>query len=330
MRVFRIFFISNMIIFFFFVKLSITSSFAHQMERADSAQGLSSRGGSETGSSYLESGLYITSYTATVFVAALFAFGLLFISLLIAFSVMLQSCQSNSSGVIQLQETSDDYGYCKVFALHSELNALESDEFPKICKTLAIQYVKDGQYQRDLNLTMSVAESYLSSLAPQNDGLDVVLIDLDDIFLSNLSTHQLHNRLGQHVMNEWAEKAKHLKHMLVLGLFKKLQARGWSLILVTRKPEKQRNAVQESLIAAGYGGWSSLIMRSDGEMQLEIWEYFSRKRTQLQNQNFRITSMISSQLDALTGPCLGKRNFKLANPFYNRLKDHTESIQLLR
>ncbi|XP_043697839.1 uncharacterized protein At2g39920 [Telopea speciosissima] len=300
------------------------------MEHADSAPSLSSRGGSEIESNYLETGLYITSFAATISVAALFAVGLLFITLLIALAFMLQSCQSRSSGVIQLLETSNDYGYCKVFALHAELNALETDEFPKVCKTLAIQYVKEGQYLRDLKLTMSVAESYLSSLAPQNDGLDVVLIDLDDIFLSNPCTRQLHNRLGQHDMNEWAEEAKHLKRMLVLGLYKKLQARGWSLILITRKPEEQRNAVQENLVDAGYGGWSSLIMRSDAEMQMASWEYLSGKRAHLQNQSFRITSVISSQLDALTGPCIGKRNFKLANPIYYRLKDQNNSIQLLR
>ncbi|XP_042512414.1 uncharacterized protein At2g39920 [Macadamia integrifolia] len=293
------------------------------MEHADSAQSLLSRGGSEMESSFLESGLYITSLAATIFIAALFTVGLLFITLLIALAFMLQSCQSRSSGVIELLQTSDDYGYCKVFTLHAELNALEADEFPKVCKTLAIQYVKEGQYLRDLNLSMSVAESYLSSLAPENDGLDVVLIDLDDFFLSNPHNHQLHNRLGQHDMNEWAEEAKHLKHMLVLGLYKKLQTRRWSLILITRKPEEQRNAVQESLIVAGYGGWSSLIMRSDSEMQMASWEYFSRKREHLQNQSFRIRSVISSQLDALTGPCLGKRNFKLANPIYYRLKDQT-------
>ncbi|KAJ4977956.1 hypothetical protein NE237_008736 [Protea cynaroides] len=302
------------------------SSFTHQMERGDSSQSLSSRGGSELGSSYMmESGLYITSFAATILIAALVTVGLLFVTLLIALAAMLQSCQSKSSGVIQLQETIDGYNYCKVFALHGELNALETDEFPRICKILAIQYIKEGQYRRDLNLTMSVVETYFSSLEPQNDGLDAVLIDVDDIFLSNPSDNQLHSRLGQHDEYEWAEVAKHLKHMLVLGLYKKLQARGWSLILITRKPEKQKNAVQENLIVAGYGDWSSLIMRSDDELQLKSWEYFSRRRANLQKQGFRITSVISSQLDALTGPCLGKRNFKLANPIYYRIKESIES-----
>ncbi|XP_042482098.1 uncharacterized protein At2g39920-like [Macadamia integrifolia] len=305
-------------------------SFAHQMEHGDSSESFSNTGGSEMGSSYImESGFFIKSFVATIFVAALVTIGLLFITLLIALIVMLQSCESRSSGVIQLRKISDDYSFCKVFALHAELNALEADEFPKNCKTLAIQYVKEGQYLRDLNLTMSVADDYYFSLAPEKDGLDVVLIDVDDV-LSNPCTHQLNNRLGQHEENELTEEAKHLKHMLVLGLYKKLQASGWSLILITRKPEKQWNAIQESLIVAGYEGWSSLIMRSDDEMQMENWEYFSRRREHLQNQGFRITSVISSQLDALTGPCLGKRNFKLANPIFYRLKEQTESILLLQ
>lgn len=60
---------------------------------------------------------------------------------------------------------------------------------------------------------------------------------------------------------ECVEEAKHLKHVFTLKLFMKLQVSGWPVILLSRKPEGQRNATTELLISAGYRGWSSLIMR---------------------------------------------------------------------
>ncbi|KAL5983262.1 hypothetical protein ACLOJK_017346 [Asimina triloba] len=165
------------------------------MERRNSSQSTLSRGGSvlmfhaEMGSRYLaESGIYMTSFAATVFVAALSTVGILLITLLIALAVMLESCQSNSSGFIELGKTSNDYEYCKIFSVHAELNNLGVDEFPTVCKSFAIHYVKEGQYQHDLNLTMHLAESYFSTLVATTtaNGSDVVLIDIDDIFPPNV------------------------------------------------------------------------------------------------------------------------------------------------
>jgi|UniRef100_A0A2N9H2P9 hypothetical protein len=136
------------------------------------------------GSQY-ESGIYMTSFAATIFIGALVAVGILLITLLIALTVMLQSCQNQSSGVVEVLKTSDDYIDCKVFALYAELNSLEADEFPSFCRVLAIQYIRAGQYARDLNSTIQLVQNYFSSITPKNDGLDVVLIDIDDILSSN-------------------------------------------------------------------------------------------------------------------------------------------------
>lgn len=57
------------------------------------------------------------------------------------------------------------------------------------------------------------------------------------------------------------EEVKHPIHIFLLGLHTTLRNSGWSMILFTRQHEKQRNVTIESLISAGYGGWSTLIMR---------------------------------------------------------------------
>ena len=71
----------------------------------------------------------------------------------------------------------------------------------------------------------------------------------------------LWHRIDQRGYSDCIEEAKHLKHMVILKLFVKLKVNGWPVILLSRKPEGQRNETTELLISAGYSGWSSLIMR---------------------------------------------------------------------
>ncbi|PIA54438.1 hypothetical protein AQUCO_00900762v1 [Aquilegia coerulea] len=233
------------------------SSFSDQMEHGNSTQTPSSRGSSEMErtQSQMESGVYITSYAAAMFIAAMVTIGVLFITIIATLTVMLRSCQNRNAGVLQLGVRSDE----KMFILHAELNRLEVEEFPSICKTHIIQYFKE-----------------------------------DDIL---------------NVVEDKHQAAAH-----ILDLYTKLQASGWSLILITRKPETLHIVTMETLISSGYKSWSSLIMRSDDEMLMESWAYFSNRRAVLQKLDFRISSVISSHMDALTGPCLGKRVFKLPSP----------------
>ncbi|XP_057981727.1 uncharacterized protein At2g39920 isoform X2 [Malania oleifera] len=297
------------------------SAYGHEMERGYSARSLSSREGS-VGSHYMvESGFFITSFAATIFIGGLIIVGVLLITLLIALTIMLQSCESKSAGAVEI--SGDDYNYCKIYAMHAELNSLGVDDFPSICKDLTIPYIKEGQYLRDLNFSTLLAEDYFNSFMPLDDGLDVVLMDIDDLLPSNFHyNNQLLHQFSKFDCDDCVEKAKILRCTTILRLYVKLQASGWPLILLSRKPEKHRNATIEHLLSAGFGGWSSLIMRLDDEIQMNSSQYFSRRRAIMQEEGFRIAGTISSQMDALTGPCLGKRIFKLPNPIFYYNSEH--------
>lgn len=69
------------------------------------------------------------------------------------------------------------------------------------------------------------------------------------------------NRFDQLGCSDCVKEAKHLKHLLILRLYMKLQASGWPLILLTRKSARVQNATVEHLISTGFSGWASLIMR---------------------------------------------------------------------
>jgi hypothetical protein len=136
----------------------------------------------------------MTSFTATIFLASLAILGILLITLLVSLAIMLQSCQSKNGGAIELQNTNDYYSYCRMHSLHAELNSLEEYDIPNICRDLAIHYIREGQYAKDLNLLMSMIDDYFKSLRPSENGLDVVLIDIDDIIASNPYSSNFYHR----------------------------------------------------------------------------------------------------------------------------------------
>ncbi|KAL8539155.1 hypothetical protein ACS0TY_000956 [Phlomoides rotata] len=294
------------------------SAYGHEMDREYSAQSILAGEGSETGSRYNSgAGIYMSSIAATVFISGLVTIGISVLSLLVALTVMLNSCQSRSSGVLEMYRNTDNYDYCRNFALHSELNSLNTEFFPAICKDINIRYVKDGQYKRDLNITVAIAEDFFSSIRPKNDGRDVVLMDADDFFTSEtMYAKQLMYRKNKDGLHGTNEEANYFRLVFALKLYLKLQFGQWHLILLSRKPEKMRNNTVEYLKSVGCHGWSSLIMRMDSETQIDNEEYLSRERKRVEREGFRIKGVISSQMDALRGPCLGDRIFKLPYPIF--------------
>ncbi|GMH04225.1 hypothetical protein Nepgr_006064 [Nepenthes gracilis] len=289
------------------------------MDRAYSLSSLSSRGGSGRGSTYqFESGFYVTSFTATIFIVGLATLGVLLITMLIALAVMLQSCQSENSGVIQGRKLHYNDAYCRILVLHAELNTLEADEYPSACKGFAIHYICEGQHLTDLNFSIWMAETYFKSVTLQDNELGAVLIDIDDMFPS--SSHFSNLLMGSHGDCIEFEAVIHRRRMLILRLYNNLQATGWPLILFTRKDERHRNATTENLISAGYRGWSLLIMRSDDEIGIGNFEYFRRRTEALQKEGFHIASVVSSQMDALTGLHVKERVFKLPSLILHKIK----------
>ncbi|KAH6827192.1 hypothetical protein C2S53_000712 [Perilla frutescens var. hirtella] len=294
------------------------SAYGHEMEREYSAQSILAGEGSEMGSRYTsEAGIYMSSFAATVFISGLVTAGVSVLSLLVALAVMLNSCERQNSGVLEMYRNTLSYDYCRNLAMHAELNSLSEDIFPAICTDISTLYVKDGQYKKDLNATVTIAEEFFSSIRPQNDGRDVVLMDADDFFSGEtLFDNQFVYGINNDVLHDSSRDAKYLRQFFALKLYLKLQGGRWPLILLSRKPEKLRNTTVDYLISVGCHGWSSLIMRMDNEMKIDYEEFLSKQRSMLQRDGFRIKAVISSQMDTLRGPCLGDRIFKLPYPIF--------------
>ncbi|CAI9091635.1 OLC1v1026708C1 [Oldenlandia corymbosa var. corymbosa] len=300
------------------------SAYGHQMEREFSGQNLLIRGGSENESqSTLEMGVYMSSFAATVFIGGLVTVGVSVMTLLIALIVMLQDCQSQNAGVVEMQKWAENSEYCRILAFHVELNNLDSSSLPSPCKEMVLQNIRDGHYLRQLNDSLRMVEIHFSNVTPGDDGQDVVLMDVDDLFpseffsIDGLSFPRFKRNTSANGMD-----ARHVKQMSVQTLYVKLRDGGWNLILLSRKHERFRNTMVEYLNSVGCNGWSSLIMRVDDEMPLDSQEYISRKKTAIQKQGFRIVGAISSQMDFVAGPIMRGLNFKLPNIMWISKREH--------
>ncbi|XP_047337698.1 uncharacterized protein At2g39920 [Impatiens glandulifera] len=300
------------------------SAYGHQLDREFSSQSLSSRGPSETGSignsnsssssnSYvMEPGIYMSFLAATIFVGALATLGLLLVTLLVVLTVMLQSCDARSKGVIEIISNSSDVSnYCSVFSLHAELNDLDFHQYPVVCRVIAVDYVKGGQYAKDLNVTIELIENYLGNMKSVDDD-GFVLMDIDSFLPSN----SFHIYSMQEWFSDSLEKVKTHNRISILRLYEKLKAGRWQLVLLTRRHEKERNTTIEDLVSVGFGGWHSLSMRSEDESKMDNHEYFSRKKRLLLDEGFRVYATISSYMDTFAGLNLGGQKFKLPNPIF--------------
>lgn len=205
--------------------------------------------------SYYEPGFAISGFSAMILIGALVVAGVSLLALLTALAIMLQSCQSKSAGILDLVEyKSPNDNMCEILAMHAELNELSVNEIPLNCKEDASRHIRTGQYAKDFEFVIGLVVVYFSSFKPQADGLDIILIDADDLFPSI-------SRGNSFIHSSSIVKADTIKQILMLRLYKTLQVQGWQLVLVSSKPVEDRNATINYLVSSGYTDWLLLIMR---------------------------------------------------------------------
>ncbi|KAI3721129.1 hypothetical protein L2E82_32133 [Cichorium intybus] len=289
------------------------SAYGHEIEREYSSRSLTSGEGSEIGSQFrMESVIYMSSCAATIFIGSLVIVGILLMTLLTALTVMLQSCQSREAGVLE----SFKYDHCKMESQHAEINNFEAYSLPEFCKEVAVKYIKEGHYMRELNTSVSLIENYLNGIRPDDGGHDVVLMDIDDFLPADtLRMNPFSYGYNRYGWDDCVRESKHMKHVFLIELYIKLKSGGWPLILLSRKPEKLQDTIVEDLISAGCGGWSRLILRSSEEMKMDTRDYFSRQKKSIKAEGNNIRAVISSHMDALGGAAfITTQYFKLPNP----------------
>lgn len=210
---------------------------------------------------------------------------------------------------------------CSSFFFNSQVNNAQGWKvIPEECEELVAQYMNNGQYAVDMEGVAMAALKYLKGIAPRDDGKDVVIFDIDETALSNLPYYHQH-RYGAEVFDhplfsKWVEEGEAPAIPAMLSLYTALLADNWGVVFMTGRVESQRNITSENLLAVGYEGWTTLLLRSPSEVHLSAVEYKTQKRLHLQEQGYRIWSSLGDQWSDLAGAAVGNRTFKLPNPMY--------------
>ncbi|KAH9543176.1 hypothetical protein CY35_13G049300 [Sphagnum magellanicum] len=291
--------------------------------RRESTNSLFSRRPSDFGSRYGfgnayvqldDAGIYLSSLSVTILLSALATLGIILFTLVITFAVLLGQCQKSQPEVVKSPDS------CASFRLNGELNNLQGWIVPPECEHFVTQYVDSGQYLVDFAVGVDAGKQYLKPIVLEGGGLDLIVLDIDDTCLSHIPYYRDHH-FGAELFNEtswdtWVYEARAPPLEPMLNFYKELQALNWNFAFITGRSENQRNFTMQNLLAAGYEGWTALILRSAEEETTPAVEYKTKERLKLEEQGYRIWSGFGDQWSDITGAASGSRTFKLPNPMY--------------
>ncbi|KAL2928974.1 Acid phosphatase 1 [Bienertia sinuspersici] len=152
------------------------------------------------------------------------------------------------------------------------------------------------------------------------DGKDVWIFDVDDTLLSFLPYCKIHG-FGIQVLKSkgfrnWGMQGKVPALQASLSLYNQLRQLGFTIILLTGRPEYLRNMTNTNLHYAGYTNWERLILREPFDEGISALEYKSGRRKQLEDEGYRIHGCSGDQWSDLLGYPMARRTFKLPNPMY--------------
>ena len=176
-----------------------------------------------------------------------------------------------------------------------------------------------GCYARDLDAQAGRAIAFLRRRAAHRRPREklALILDIDETTLSNyqevVGADFAYNAA---VFNAWIEKAQAPVIPGTLRLYKEAQRLGVSVIFITGRPEKQRDATERNLRAQGFEHWQALVMRRSGEMHETASKYKQSARSQLVARGYELALNVGDQWSDLKGEPEAEFSVKYPDPFY--------------
>lgn len=190
----------------------------------------------------------------------------------------------------------------------------------------AIDYYESGAYFVDLESVASDAIAHLEDAVP-GATKPAVVFDVDDTLLSNWQVIRADDfgrvipgpctdlPSGPCGWREWDLLGIAPALPQSLEIYQKAQELGASIFLITGRDEGQRDATQRNLEAAGYTGYTALIMPAQGAHYDSAADFKGPQREAIEAQGYTIVANIGDQPSDLEGGH-ALETFKLPNPFY--------------
>ena len=192
-------------------------------------------------------------------------------------------------------------------------------------KQQELAYYNNG-YQQDLQAVDRAAQEWVTWRAPQVTRPALVL-DIDETSLSNWPEIKANDYgyipggpcanlpKGPCGMRAWDESGKAKAIAPTLELFKAAKTAGVKVFFLTGRYEAERAATEWNLRAAGYAGWTKLIMRPNGSHTASAADFKAPERARIEAKGYTIIASVGDQPSDLAGGH-AERTFKLPNPFY--------------
>jgi acid phosphatase len=178
---------------------------------------------------------------------------------------------------------------------------------------------KCGCYASALNAQSDKAIALLRTRTAQrrpNERLAVVL-DIDETALSNWAEMESANfEYNRDEFNAWIESAQAPAIGGTLRLYEEARKTNVAVFFLTGRPESQRASTEANLRLRGFGGWESLIMRSQADKGSTALEFKSSERRKIVSAGYRIVLNVGDQWSDLRGQPRAEYSVKYPNPFY--------------
>jgi len=196
-------------------------------------------------------------------------------------------------------------------------------------KAQLLVYKNSGAYERDLAGVDGRAKAYVESHAAAVSKPALVL-DIDETSLSNWPEIIANDfgyipggccaRLpkGPCGARAWDLMAKAKAIGPTLDLFNAARAKGVSVFFITGRDDSERAATLRNLRAAGYRGWTALVMRPRGTTTASAADFKAPQRAKIAAAGYTIIANVGDQPSDLAGgnPDDPARQFLLPDPFY--------------
>ncbi|XP_041006280.1 acid phosphatase 1-like [Juglans microcarpa x Juglans regia] len=253
------------------------------------------------------------------FLTPIFVFLLCLVSTTASPSVIQISRENTVSGYSNLRI--DDDLYCESWRFSVETNdAGYWSTIPARCLQFVEDYMTSERYLYDSEFVARDSLAFAKTVEMAGDGRDSWIFDIDETLLSNLPYYEAHGfgseSFDESSFDSWVDLAEAPALPASLSLYKDLKQLGFTLFLLTGRGEYQRNVTEKNLLYAEFTGWERLILRGPSDQGKPAIVYKSEKRTELQDEGYRIHGSSGDQWSDLLGFAIARRSFKLPNPMY--------------
>lgn len=213
---------------------------------------------------------------------------LIILKLLLSTLLLVTPSQSLSQGNHEDDHESSSL-FCESWRFSVETNnAGNWSTIPSRCYEFVNHYMTGDRYVSDLGVTGRNALDYAKTVDIAGDGMDAWVFDIDETLLSMLAYYKLHKFRSTTLKVEvkWGLRHKLTVLPASLSLYNEIRQLGFTVFLLTGRPEWLRNQTVTNLLYAGYNDWERLILRQSYDerkkgYRLQIWKQKAARRWRL-------------------------------------------------